>query len=130
MKRWNPPIALYLFLVFVSGAVVGAMGYRVYNPPTARSARVSPEEWRKRFVDEMQSRVALTPDQVQKVNAIMDETKSRFDDDRDRHHRVVEQIREEQRAKMRAILTADQLPKYEQFRIDRDARDKASNNKK
>jgi Spy/CpxP family protein refolding chaperone len=131
MKRWNPPIALYLFLVFVSGAVVGAMGYRVYSPPTTRSApRVSPEEWRKRFVDEMQSHVNLTADQVQKVNAIMDETKTRFDDDRDRHHRVVEQIREEQRAKMRALLTAEQLPKYEQFRTDRDAREKATNNKK
>ena len=126
MKRWNPPIALYLFLVFVSGAVVGALGYRVYNPPSARSARLSPEEWRRRFVDEMQTRVNLTAEQVQKVNAIMDETKTLFDGDRERHHRVVEQIREEQRAKMRAILTAEQLPKYEQFRTDRDARDKAS----
>jgi Spy/CpxP family protein refolding chaperone len=126
MKRWNPPIALYLFLVFVSGAVVGALGYRLYNPPTARSARLSPEEWRRRFVDEMQTRVNLTTEQVQKVNAIMDETKTLFDGDRERHHRVVEQIREEQRAKMRAILTPEQLPKYEQFRTDRDARDKAS----
>jgi uncharacterized membrane protein len=127
MKRWNPPIALYLFLVFISGAVVGALGYRVYSPPSARSApRVSPEEWRRRFVEEMQTRVSLTTEQVQKVNAIMDETKTRFDDDRERHHRVLEQIREEQRAKMRAILTAEQFPKYEQFRADRDAREKAA----
>jgi hypothetical protein len=127
MKRWNPPIALYLFLVFVSGAVVGALGYRVYSPPSARSnARISPEEWRRRFLDEMQTRVNLTPDQIQKVNAIMDETKTRFHQDRERHHHVVEQIRDEQRAKMRALLTPDQLPKYEQFRADRDARDKAA----
>ena len=127
MKRWNPPIALYLFLVFISGAVVGALGYRVYSPPSARSApRVSPEEWRRRFVEEMQTRVNLTPEQVQKVNAIMDETKIRFDGDRERHHRVLEQIRDEQRAKMRAILTPEQFPKYEQFRADRDAREKAT----
>ncbi len=127
MKRWNPPIALYLALVFVSGAVVGALGYRVYNPPAAKSApRMNPEEWRSRFVDEMKTRVNLTAEQVQKVNAIMDETKIRFDGDRERHHHVVEQIRDEQRAKMRGILTPEQLPKYEQFRADRDAREKAA----
>ncbi|HYL75739.1 MAG TPA: hypothetical protein VEU96_16120 [Bryobacteraceae bacterium] len=128
MKRWNPPIALYLFLVFVSGAVVGALGYRVYSPPSARSnaPRISPEEWRRRFVDEMQTRVNLSTEQVQKVNAIMDETKTRFDQDRERHHHAVEQIRDEQRAKLRAILTPDQVTKYEQFRADRDAREKAA----
>ncbi len=127
MKRWNPPIALYLFLVFVSGSVVGALGYRLYSPPSARSApRLSPEEWRRRFVDEMQTRVNLSTEQVQKVNALMDETKARFDQDHERHHHLVEQIRDEQRAKMRAILTPEQLPKYEQFRTERDARDKAT----
>jgi len=129
MKRWNPPIALYLFLVFISGSVVGALGYRLYSPPSARSnaqQRINPEEWRKRFMEEMRTRIGLTPDQLQKVNTLMDETKSRFDTDRERHHQVVEQIREEQRAKMRAILTPEQLPKYEQFRAERDARDKAN----
>lgn len=128
MKRWNPPIALYLLLVFISGAVVGALGYRVYSPPSARSnaQRVSPEEWRRRFMEEMRTRIGLTPDQLQKVNTLMDETKVRFDADRERHHQVVEQIRDEQRAKMRAILTPEQLPKYEQFRAERDARDKGN----
>ena len=127
MKRWNIPITLYLFLVFVSGAVVGALGYRVYSPPAAKSApRVSPEEWRRRFLDEFQTRVNLTPDQVQKVNVIMDETKVRFDSAREKHHQVVEQIREEQRTKMRAVMTPEQLPKYEQFRADVDTRSKAN----
>ena len=128
MKRWNPPIALYLLLVFISGAVVGALGYRVYSPPSARSnaQRVSPEEWRRRFIEEMRTRVGLHADQILKVNTLMDETKIRFDADRERHHQVVEQIRDEQRAKMRAILTPEQLPKYEQFRAERDARDKAN----
>ena len=128
MKRWNPPIALYLLMVFLSGAVVGALGYRVYSPPSARSSnaqRVSPEEWRRRFIEEMRTRIGLSADQLQKVNTLMDETKVRFDADRERHHQVVEQIRDEQRAKMRAILTPEQLPKYEQFRAERDARDKA-----
>src|ERR1700686_4726308 len=116
MKRWNPPIALYLFLVFISGAVVGALGYRTYKPPTASSnARVSPEEFRRQYLLEIKTRVNLSDDQLQKVNAILDETRSRFHNARDTHNQIVKQIGEEQRAKMRGILEPEQVPKAEQF---------------
>ena len=127
MKPWNFPIAVYLFLVFVSGGVVGALGYRMYSPPSARSEqRVNPEAWRRQYLDELQTRVNLTPDQVQKMNVILDETDASFNQARDKHHQEIEKIKEDHRAKLRAILTADQLPKYEQFRTERDARMKSS----
>jgi hypothetical protein len=127
MKRWNLPIAVYLFLVFVSGGVVGALGYRMYSPPSARSEqRVSPEAWRKQYLDELRTRVNLTPDQLQKMNIILDETDASFNQAREQHHQEIEKIKEEHRAKLRAILTADQLPKYDQFRAERDARLKSS----
>ena len=127
MKPWTFPIAIYLFLVFVSGAVVGALGYRMYSPPEARSApRVSPEQWRKQYLDELTARVNLTPDQVQKVNAILDETDGRFNQARDQHHQAIEQIKEDHRAKLRALMTPEQRVKYEQFRTERDARMKAA----
>src|SRR5579862_6927198 len=116
MKRWNLPIALYLFLVFVSGAVVGALGYRTYKPPTASSnSPLSPENARRQYIQEMQTRANLTDDQLQRVNAILDETRSRFHQARDKHNQVVKEIGDQQRAKVRAILTADQLPKVEQL---------------
>jgi hypothetical protein len=125
MKRWNLPIALYLFLVFISGAVVGALGYRTYKPPTASSnARVSPEEFRRQYLQEIKTRVNLNDEQLQKVNAILDETRTRFHDARDKHNEIVKQIGDEQRAKMRAILSVEQLPKAEQFWLDRDQRQK------
>jgi len=125
MKRWNPPIALYLLLVFVSGAVVGALGYRTYKPPSASSnARVSPEEFRRQYLQEIKTRVNLNDDQLQKVNAILDETRTRFHNARDKHNEIVKQIGEEQRAKMRAIMSPEQLPKAEQFWQDRDERNK------
>lgn len=127
MKRWNPPIALYLFLVFVSGAVVGALGYRVYSPPAARSAqRMSPEELRRQYVNELQTRVHLTADQMTKLNAIMDDTDARFNKAREEHHQELAKIREDHRAQLRAILTPEQLPLYEKFRAERDARAKAA----
>ena len=127
MKRWNLPIAVYLFLVFVSGGVVGALGYRMYSPPSARSEqRMSPEAWRRQYIDELRTQVNLTPDQVQKVNAILDDTDARFNQSREKHHQEIEKIKEDHRAKLRAILTAEQLPKYEQFRTERDAHGKAT----
>jgi len=125
MKRWNPPIALYLLLVFISGAVVGALGYRTYKPPSASSnARVSPEEFRSQYLQEIKTRVNLSDDQLEKVNTILDETRTRFHNARDKHNDIVKQIGEEQRAKMRAILSSDQVPKAEQFWQDRDQRQK------
>lgn len=125
MKRWNLPIALYLFLVFVSGAVVGALGYRTYKPPTASSnSPLSPEDARRQYIREIQTRASLTDDQLQQVNAILDETRTRFHEARDKHNQVVKDIGEQQRAKVRAILTADQLPKVEQLWQERDQRAK------
>lgn len=125
MKRWNLPIALYLFVVFVSGAVVGALGYRTYKPPAASSnTRVSPEEFRRQYLQEIKTRVDLTEDQLQKVNAILDETRTRFHDAREKHNQIIKQIGEEQRAKVRALLSSEQIPKVEQFWQDRDQRSK------
>jgi hypothetical protein len=127
MKRWNLPIAVYLFLVFVSGGVVGALGYRMYSPPSARSEqRVNPEAWRKQYMDELRTRVNLTPDQIQKMNILLDQTDASFNQARAQHHQEIEKIREDHRAKLRTILTADQLPKYDQFRAERDARAKST----
>ena len=126
MKR-SLPIALYLFLVFVSGAVVGALGYRMYSPPPARSEHhLGPKEMRKQYLDELTARVNLTPDQVLKVNAILDDTDARFNQARGQHHQAVEQIKEDHRNKLRALMTPEQLVKYEQFRSERDARIKAA----
>jgi len=124
MKRWNLPIALYLFLVFVSGAVVGALGYRTYKPPVASSNAPSPEEARRQYLHEMKTRAGLSDDQLQQVNVIMDETRSRFHDARDKHNQIVKEIGEQQRAKVRAILTVEQLPKVEQLWQERDLRAK------
>ncbi len=125
MKPWKLPIALYLFVVFVSGAVVGALGYRTYKPPTASSnAHVSPEAWRKQYLQEIETRVNLTPEQVSKVDTILEQTYTRFHEARDKHNAVVKQIGEQQRSDIRSLLNPEQLPKAEQFWQDRDLRNK------
>jgi hypothetical protein len=124
MKRWTLPVALYLFVVFVSGSVLGALGYRLYSPSSKSSAKLSPEEWRRQNIEEMRQKLNLTPDQLEKVNGIYDETHSRFEAAHNTHNQVVKQIREEHVAKVRALLTPEQLPKYEQLRAEREQRGK------
>ena len=123
MRPWKLPVVLYLFVVFISGAAVGALGYRTYNPPSS-AAKVSPEVWRKQYIQEITAKVNLTPDQAQKVDAILEETSNKFHDARDRHNQIVKQIGEQQRANIRTILTPEQLPKVDEFWQERDQRAK------
>jgi hypothetical protein len=127
MTRKNLPIAFYLLLVFASGSVVGALGYRTYNPPTARSVsapRPSPTEWRQQYIEETKSRLSLTDDQVGKLTAILDQTEARFRDVRQHENETIRQIGEEHYQRVRTILTGDQLPKYEKLHEEREAKAK------
>ena len=127
MTRKNLPIALYLLLVFGSGAVVGALGYRTYNPPTARSGSApppSPSEFRRQYMEESKARLNLTDDQMEKMGAILDQTDARFREIREHDNQLIRQIREEHFERVRGILTAEQIPKYEKLHAEREARSK------
>lgn len=126
MTPKNLPIAFYLLLVFVSGGVVGALGYRTYNPPTARTVNApeSQSEFRRHYIDESRIRLGLTDDQVTKLTAILDDTEARWAQAREQENQEIRQIREEHFAKVRLILTPEQLPKYEQLRLERLAKGK------
>lgn len=117
-------ILFYLLLVFVSGSVVGALGYRAYNPPTARTLNVSAPagDWRKQYMEESKARLDLTDDQVGKLSAIMDDTDARFRQARERENQEIRQIRDQHIAQVRALMTDEQRPKYEKLHAEREAR--------
>jgi Spy/CpxP family protein refolding chaperone len=125
-------IVFYFLLVFGSGAVVGALGYRTYNPPTARTINTpaQPGEWRKQYMEESKARLDLTDDQVSKLKAIMDETDARFRQAREQENQEIRQIRDEHIARVRMLLTPEQLPKYEKLHAEREARSKDQGQKK
>ena len=120
MKRSNVLIAIYLILIFTSGIVVGAFASRLYwaTPVMSKQSppRPNPEEYRRQYVNEMQNRLKLTPDQLIKLNQILDETGKSFHAERDRHTQAVKAIREEQVGRNRQMLTPEQLPEYEKIR--------------
>src|SRR5260370_5912823 len=98
MKRSNILIAIYLVLIFSCGIVVGAFASRLYwaTPVMSKQLpqRPNPEEYRHQYVNEMQNRLKLTPDQLIKLNQILDETGKSFHAERERHTQVMKTIHE------------------------------------
>jgi hypothetical protein len=126
MSRSTPSIALYLLLIFSSGVIVGAFGMRLYSPLSAKTA--APEDWRKQYMNEMQSRLKLSPEQATQLNVILDETKARAHLAHEAHDGAMSRIRDEQSVKVRNILNEDQRPEYDKIRAEREQRAKMLRN--
>jgi hypothetical protein len=114
-----------LMLVFLSGALVGAFGHRLYMVNTVmtapRSTRPSPEEMRKRQVEDVRQKLSLDDQQVAQYNAILDTTRQQFDQLHDKLNAEGRSIHDQQVEKVNAILRPDQKPLYEKWRAEREA---------
>ena len=109
-------IALYVGLVFVSGAVVGVFGDRLYTVTTvtkAKNAKPSPEEFRRGYLSFMQKRLTLTETQVTKLGLILDETRARMNEVHDRTIPEQQDIQKAQSEKIRALLSPAQQAEYD-----------------
>ena len=130
MPKSKLSAVISLVLVFLSGALVGIVGHRLYmvktvsssGAPVAQQRRPpDPEEVRKRLIAEMRDRVKLDGEQVQKLNVIYDETRQQFDELHKKANAETRSLWEHQTERIKAILRPDQLPLYEQLRSEREA---------
>ena len=134
-NRSSLSAAAYLLVVFLSGVVVGVFSYRLYMVKTVQSSAavaprpLTPEEYRARAVATLTSRLKLTGEQVTSLQQIMDETRQRYHELRDR-------MREQQRPELKAIetehyqrilaiLTEPQRAEYDKMRAEREKRRQA-----
>jgi Spy/CpxP family protein refolding chaperone len=116
-NRWTA--ALFAVLLFGCGVLAGALGHRYY---TATVSAKSAEDFRHRYVSEMESRLKLTPTQVTQLEAILDDTKSKFRAVRESYRPAMLKIKAEQIARVKSILTPEQIPAYEQLVAEREHR--------
>lgn len=135
MPRAKLTAAAYLLLVFLSGAMVGAFGHRLYMVRTVLSTDVSPSprrlgpaEWRKHIVDEMRTKVKLDDQQIASLQQIFDQTDAEFRDlhaqrkPEDQKRNAENQTVQNQMVdRINAILRDDQKPLYQQYRAEREA---------
>jgi hypothetical protein len=124
VKLSRMTIALYVGLIFASGAVLGVFGHSLYSVTTVKSSSPKPEEVRKKKLAEMQSRMKLSDEQVSKINSIYDETRVKFHEMRERHRPEVDALEKAQREKVRATLSPDQQAEYEKMLKEQDEHQK------
>jgi hypothetical protein len=123
MKLSRATIALYVGLVFASGVVLGIFGHSLYAvSTTVISKGKNPEEFRKKVIAEYRSRLHLSDDQVTRLNAIMDETRARVEETRQKMHPAYQKIRGEQNEKIRQLLSAEQQVEFDKMHKEREER--------
>lgn len=129
VKRSNPMVALYLLLVFGSGALVGAFGHRLYSAKAVNAEqreKKSPEALRQRYLKDYESRLKLNPEQMQKLVVILDETKAKYKATHDQIDPEMKRIGAEQRERINAMLEDGQKVEYAKMLEERDRRRKQS----
>jgi len=146
MSKSKLSALLSLVLVFASGAVLGAFAYRLYsatpvltvNNPGGPPPRPNFAEFRKRYTADITKEVKLDPEQVTKLNQILDQTNDEMDklkektkpesdalDEkrdalRDKYRPDREAIHTRQVERINAILKPDQRELYATWRAERD----------
>ena len=106
--------ALFLAVVFVAGALSGYVAHTLYSQRTARAAP-NPTQTRERYLARLSKDLALSPEQVTQVSAILEQTGQRMRELRERMEPEFEAIRMAQRQRIMALLTPEQQPKYQKI---------------
>jgi hypothetical protein len=118
MKRSQWTALTFAILLFACGVAIGALGHRYYASSVvlARNA----EDYRQRYVSEMQTRLKLAPKQVAQLQVILDETKTKARTVREQYRPALASVKEEQVRRVKSILKPDQIPAYEQMVSERE----------
>ena len=126
MPKYKLSAVLSLLLVFLSGSVLGAVAYRLYAVSSVQGVaakkqpKMTPEEFRKHYVEEFRTKVKMDDQQIAELQQILDDTRSNFHKMRDRMNAEGEQIQAAQVEKINAILREDQKPLYAALRAERE----------
>ena len=113
---------LFALLLFGFGAAVGALGHRYYTA-TAVSAKTA-EDFRHKYILEMQSKLKLSQRQVDQLQVILDETKAKVKAVRDTYHPEMVKIKDAQLTKVKSILSDSQVKQYEAMVAEREQQSK------
>jgi Spy/CpxP family protein refolding chaperone len=109
--------ALWVGAVFLLGAALGGvLGYLfAHRPVSAANPPLSESERRAQKIERLKNELSLTPQQLQQVDAILDNWHSETKAIRDQSEAQIAAIRQKGRGEIRAILTPGQQPKFEDF---------------
>jgi Spy/CpxP family protein refolding chaperone len=111
--------ALWVGLVFLLGVALGGLGGYVFahQKYAVTNAFAPPSDAARRAqkVQELTSLVNLTPEQSQQVDAVIADVQSQMKTIRKTLDPQLSEIRLKGRERIRAILSAEQRPKFEEY---------------
>ena len=132
MPRTRISIAIYLFLVFASGIMVGLVSYRLYatNTASANNTPRSMSEFRKRYLDGMRTKVGASEAQIAAITRELDETKRKYDALAAEEQPLHDKIQQDHINEIKALLNDQQKIAYDNWRAERErAKQQAKPNK-
>jgi hypothetical protein len=111
--------ALWVFLIFVLGIGIGALGMyaggrRVFGA-AQHPGQHSREQGRAMLEDRLNHELSLTPDQTKQLDVILLDLQNRYDAVHKQYAPQIDEVRQRGREQVRAILTPEQRGKYEEF---------------
>lgn len=108
--------------VFVIGFAAGALALNLYQQLTTSKGKDGPHNGTEFLVRRMNEKVGLSTDQQEQIKKVLDETNEKYREIRkDMEPRIkdfvprFDTVRQESRDRMRALLTPEQLPKFEKM---------------
>ena len=110
--------AIWVVVVFLLGAAAGGMlgyVYATHQSVSAASPPLPEPERRAKGVARLTQELGLTGDQAKEVDAIIMQRHAEMKAIHDQSDSQIEQLRQRGRDQIRAILTPEQKPKYEEF---------------
>jgi hypothetical protein len=127
VKRSTWSIAFYVVLIFASGVAAGVLGQRLLASRVviADSAPRTPEQWRAKYVEELRERLSLDATQEATLNKVLDITRARYNQVRERNRPEMKRIHDEQVESIREVLNDAQKAAYAQFLLEKEAEKKA-----
>jgi hypothetical protein len=111
---------LLVFAIFFTGIATGFLVSNFYETRVSGGRQFGPDratrvERARREVDRVHEYLGLTEEQRQQVSQILEDTRARFRELQKQTRPQFDAIQEESHNKIRAILSEEQLAKYNEF---------------
>lgn len=121
MKRSGFSAWVYLLMVFAAGSALGVVSDRLYTAKSviAKSTKPSATEFRRRYIEDLRTRLTLDSKQVTQLSQILDDTDKRMKGLHDRYRPEMTAIHKDQVEKVHAILNDTQDAAYDKMRLER-----------
>jgi Spy/CpxP family protein refolding chaperone len=105
--------AVVVLIVLLLGAIAGGTANHLWGERVWGKQLPPAPPTREQIVDKMTKELSLTPDQAKQFGDVVDDTRAKIHADYTAADAQRDQLRSAGRDRIRAILTADQRPKFD-----------------